>query len=113
MPLLPSSVSPLSRVQRASSLGRMKRAYSCVPLGSNPKSFLFAIIGAEYVLGLLPKGTHEYARFIRPSELARWTRESGLTLEGSKGMEYNPLTRRYRLSGDTSVNYLFACRRPA
>ena len=82
-------------------------------LNRNPKSFLFAIIGAEYVLRLLPKGTHEYARFIRPSELARWTRESGLMLEGSKGMEYNPLTRRYRLSGDTSVNYLFACRRPA
>jgi 2-polyprenyl-6-hydroxyphenyl methylase/3-demethylubiquinone-9 3-methyltransferase len=82
-------------------------------LNRNPKSFLFAIIGAEYVLGLLPKGTHEYARFIRPSELARWARESGLTLEGSKGMEYNPLTRRYRLYGDTSVNYLFACRRPA
>ena len=82
-------------------------------LNRNPKSFLFAIIGAEYVLRLLPKGTHEYARFIRPSELARWTRESGLTLEGSKGMEYNPLTRRYRLSGDTSVNYLLACRRPA
>ena len=82
-------------------------------LNRTPKSFLFAIIGAEYVLRLLPKGTHEYARFSRPSELARWTRESGLTLEGSKGMEYNPLTRRYRLSGDTSVNYLFACRRPA
>jgi 2-polyprenyl-6-hydroxyphenyl methylase/3-demethylubiquinone-9 3-methyltransferase len=82
-------------------------------LNRNPKSFLFAIIGAEYVLRLLPKGTHEYARFIRPSELARWTRDSGLELEGSKGMEYNPLTRRYRLSGDTSVNYLFACRRPA
>ena len=82
-------------------------------LNRNPKSFLFAIIGAEYVLRLLPKGTHEYARFIRPSELARWTRESGLMLEGSKGMEYNPLTRRYRLTGDTSVNYLFACRRPA
>ena len=81
-------------------------------LNRNPKSFLFAIIGAEYVLRLLPKGTHEYARFIRPSELERWTRESGLTLEGSKGMDYNPLTRRYRLSGDTSVNYLFACRRP-
>jgi 2-polyprenyl-6-hydroxyphenyl methylase/3-demethylubiquinone-9 3-methyltransferase len=82
-------------------------------LNRNPKSFLFAIVGAEYVLRLLPRGTHEYARFIRPSELARWTRESGLTLEGSKGMEYNPLKRRYRLSGDTSVNYLFACRRPA
>jgi 2-polyprenyl-6-hydroxyphenyl methylase / 3-demethylubiquinone-9 3-methyltransferase len=82
-------------------------------LNRNPKSFLFAIVGAEYVLGLLPKGTHEYAKFIRPSELARWVRESGLQLQGSRGMEYNPLTRRYWMSDDTSVNYLFACRKPA
>jgi 2-polyprenyl-6-hydroxyphenyl methylase/3-demethylubiquinone-9 3-methyltransferase len=82
-------------------------------LNRNPKSFLFAIVGAEYVLGLLPKGTHEYARFIRPSELARQAREAGLELSGMRGMEYNPLTRRYRLSQDTSVNYLVACRRPA
>jgi len=82
-------------------------------LNRNPKSFLFAIVGAEYVLGLLPKGTHEYARFIRPSELARWCREAGLELQGTRGMEYNPLTRRYWMSDDTSVNYLFACRRPA
>jgi 2-polyprenyl-6-hydroxyphenyl methylase/3-demethylubiquinone-9 3-methyltransferase len=81
-------------------------------LNRNPKSFLFAIIGAEYVLRLLPKGTHEYARFIRPSELARWCRDSGLQLQASRGMQYNPLTRRYWLSDDTSVNYLFACRRP-
>jgi len=79
----------------------------------NAKAFLFAIVGAEHVLGLLPKGTHEYARFIRPSELARWCRDAGLALEHTKGMEYNPLTGRYRLSGDTSVNYLFGCRRPA
>ena len=82
-------------------------------LNRNPKSFLFAIVGAEYVLKLLPKGTHEYAKFIRPSELARACREAGLTLEGSRGMEYNPLTRRYWLSGNTSVNYMFACRKPA
>jgi 2-polyprenyl-6-hydroxyphenyl methylase / 3-demethylubiquinone-9 3-methyltransferase len=82
-------------------------------LNRNPKSFLFAIIGAEYVLKLLPKGTHEYARFIRPSELARHLRDAGLDLHQMRGMEYNPLTRRYWLSGDTSVNYLFACRRPA
>ena len=82
-------------------------------LNRNPKSFLFAIIGAEYVLRLLPRGTHEYARFIRPSELARWSRDAGLALQGSRGMEYNPLTRRYWLSGDTSVNYLLACRKPA
>jgi len=80
-------------------------------LNRNPKSFLFAIIGAEYVLGLLPKGTHEYARFIRPSELARWSRDSGLELQGSRGLEYNPLTRRYWLSGNTSVNYMLACRK--
>ena len=82
-------------------------------LNRNPKSFLFAIVGAEYVLQLLPKGTHEYARFIRPSELSRYAREAGLELQGMKGMEYNPLTRRYWLSGDTSVNYLVACRRLA
>ena len=81
-------------------------------LNRSPKSFLFAIIGAEYVLGLLPKGTHEYARFIRPSELARWSRDAGLELQGSRGMQYNPLTKRYWLSGDTSVNYMVACRRP-
>jgi 2-polyprenyl-6-hydroxyphenyl methylase/3-demethylubiquinone-9 3-methyltransferase len=82
-------------------------------LNRNPKSFLFAIVGAEYLLKLLPKGTHEYARFIRPSELARWCRDAGLDVHGSRGMEYNPLTRRYWLSADTSVNYLIACRKAA
>jgi 2-polyprenyl-6-hydroxyphenyl methylase / 3-demethylubiquinone-9 3-methyltransferase len=82
-------------------------------LNRNPKAFLFAIIGAEHVLNLLPKGTHEYARFIRPSELAHWCREAGLELHGTRGLQYNPLTRRYWLSADTSVNYLLACRRPA
>ena len=82
-------------------------------LNRNVKSFAFAIVGAEYILGLLPKGTHEYARFIKPSELARWSRDAGLALHESKGLEYNPLTRRYRLSADTSVNYMLACRRPA
>ncbi len=82
-------------------------------LNRNPKSFLFGIVGAEYVLQLLPKGTHEYARFIRPSELAQWCRDAGLDVAGSRGMEYNPFTRRYRLSADTSVNYLLACRKRA
>jgi len=81
-------------------------------INRNPKSFLFAIVGAEYVLKLLPKGTHEYGRFIRPAELARWIREAHLDLAQFKGMEYNPLTGRYWLSGDTSVNYLVACRKP-
>mgnify|MGYP000284707014 CR=1 FL=1 len=77
-------------------------------LNRNPKSFLFAIVGAEYVLNLLPRGTHEYAKFIRPSELARDCREAGLDWQHTRGMEYNPLTRRYWLSNDTSVNYLVA-----
>ena len=82
-------------------------------LNRNAKSFLFAIIGAEHVLKLLPKGTHEYAKFIRPSELAQWCRNAGLTLEHTRGMEYNPLTGRYWMSGNTSVNYLFGCRASA
>jgi 2-polyprenyl-6-hydroxyphenyl methylase/3-demethylubiquinone-9 3-methyltransferase len=82
-------------------------------LNRNPKSWLFAIVGAEYVLNLLPKGTHEYRKFIRPSELARDCREAGLEVLHTRGMEYNPLTKRYWLSGDTSVNYLCATRRPA
>jgi len=82
-------------------------------LNRNARSFLFAIVGAEHVLKLLPKGTHEYAKFIRPSELAQWCRSSGLELSDTRGMEYNPITRRYWLSGDTSVNYMIACRKPA
>ena len=70
-----------------------------------------AIVGAEHVLKLLPKGTHEYARFIRPSELAQWCRNAGLDASDTRGMEYNPITRRYRLSADTRVNYLMACRK--
>ncbi|MDP3230206.1 MAG: bifunctional 2-polyprenyl-6-hydroxyphenol methylase/3-demethylubiquinol 3-O-methyltransferase UbiG [Acidovorax sp.] len=81
-------------------------------INRNPKSFLFAILGAEYVLQLLPKGTHEFSKFIRPSELAAHCRGAGLELSQARGMEYNPLTRRYWLSADTSVNYLLATRLP-
>jgi len=78
-------------------------------INRNPKSYLFAVVGAEYVLKLLPKGTHDYSRFIRPSELARWCREAGLREAELLGMTYNPLTRRYRLGPDCDVNYLLAC----
>jgi 2-polyprenyl-6-hydroxyphenyl methylase/3-demethylubiquinone-9 3-methyltransferase len=81
-------------------------------LNRNAKAFALAIVGAEYVLRLLPRGTHEYAKFIRPSELAGWCRDSALELETMRGLQYNPLTRRYRLDDDTSVNYLLACRKP-
>ncbi len=82
-------------------------------INRNPKSFLFAIIGAEYVLRLLPRGTHEYARFIRPSELDRWARHAGLDTVDVTGMSYNPFTRRYWLGRDVSVNYLLATRKDA
>jgi 2-polyprenyl-6-hydroxyphenyl methylase/3-demethylubiquinone-9 3-methyltransferase len=81
-------------------------------LNRNPKAFLLAIVGAEYVLNLLPRGTHEYLKFIKPSELAGWCRSAGLELAQTRGMQYNPFTRRYWLSDDTDVNYLAAARRP-
>ena len=81
-------------------------------INRNAKAFLFAIVGAEYVLGMLPRGTHTYERLIRPSELARYCRDSALELRQGKGMEYNPLTKRYWLSGDTSVIYMFATQKP-
>ena len=80
-------------------------------INRNVKSFAFAIVAAEHILKLLPKGTHEYAKFIRPSQLAQWCRNSELDLVDTRGMEYNPITRRYWLSANTSVNYLFACRK--
>jgi 2-polyprenyl-6-hydroxyphenyl methylase/3-demethylubiquinone-9 3-methyltransferase len=81
-------------------------------LNRNPKSFLFAIVGAEYVLNLLPKGTHEYAKMIKPSELASYCRAAELDLRHTRGMEYNPITKRYWMSDDTSVNYLIATQKP-
>lgn len=82
-------------------------------INRNLKSFLFAIVGAEYVLRLLPRGTHEHARFLRPSEIARGARASGLEVRELTGMHYQPLTRRFHLAPDTSVNYLMACTRAA
>ena len=82
-------------------------------INRNPKSYLFAIIGAEYILNLLPRGTHEYAKFIRPSELAGWAREAGLSLKEQRGMTYNLLTKRYSLGQDLDVNYLAHYHRPA
>ncbi|MGS0758832.1 bifunctional 2-polyprenyl-6-hydroxyphenol methylase/3-demethylubiquinol 3-O-methyltransferase UbiG, partial [Roseateles sp. GG27B] len=77
------------------------------------KAFLQAIVGAEYLLKMLPAGTHEYARFIRPSELAQYCRTAGLELQASRGLSYNPLTQRYSLGVNTDVNYMLACRKLA
>ena len=81
-------------------------------INRNAKAFMFAIVGAEYLLKLLPRGTHEYAKMIRPSELASYCRAAGLDLRHTCGMEHNPLTQRFWLSADTSVNYLFGLQKP-
>jgi len=75
-------------------------------INRNPKAYLFAVVGAEYILQMLPKGTHEYAKFIKPSELSRWAKSVGLEPEQLIGMTYNPLSKRYGLGRDTDVNYL-------
>ncbi len=82
-------------------------------LNRNPKSYLLAVIGAEYILRLLPRGTHDYAKFLKPSELAQYCRAAGLTLNSIIGMSYNPLSKVYSLNNDTSVNYLMHCVRDA
>lgn len=82
-------------------------------INRNPKAFVFAIVGAEYVLKLLPRGTHEYEKFIRPSELEHWAREAGLELRASIGLHYNPLTKEYSLGPNVDVNYLMHFQRPA
>ncbi|MGE0031051.1 MAG: bifunctional 2-polyprenyl-6-hydroxyphenol methylase/3-demethylubiquinol 3-O-methyltransferase UbiG [Steroidobacteraceae bacterium] len=85
----------------------------CSTINRNAKAFALAIVGAEYVLRLLPMGTHQYARLIRPSELARWARAAGLEISDLAGLDYNPATRQARVSADTSVNYLAHFQRPA
>ena len=111
MEMLEHVPDPASIVQACATLVKPGGWVFFSTINRNPKAFLMAIVGAEYVLNLVPRGTHEYARLLRPSELVRFGREAGLTLEQTKGLEYNPLTRRYRLSADTSVNYLLAMRK--
>ncbi|MEL6711002.1 MAG: bifunctional 2-polyprenyl-6-hydroxyphenol methylase/3-demethylubiquinol 3-O-methyltransferase UbiG [Pseudomonadota bacterium] len=105
---------PVAVVQACHDLVRPGGLVFFSTLNRNLKSYLFAIIGAEYVLGLLPKGTHDYQQFIRPSELARWSRTAGLQLVQQTGLTYNPFTRRYRLNAqDLDVNYLVVMQRQA
>jgi 2-polyprenyl-6-hydroxyphenyl methylase/3-demethylubiquinone-9 3-methyltransferase len=111
MELLEHVPQPSSVVEACARLVRPGGQVFFSTLNRNPKSYLFAVIGAEYLLKLLPKGTHDYRRFIKPSELARWSRESDLRPEELMGMTYNPLTRRYRLGSDCDVNYLLRCAR--
>ncbi len=112
MEMLEHVPDPASTVQSCGTLARPGGWVFFSTINRNPKSFVFAIVGAEYVLRLLPRGTHEYARFIRPSELAAMARRAGLEVIEILGMTYNPLTRRFALGRDTDVNYLVACRKP-
>jgi 2-polyprenyl-6-hydroxyphenyl methylase/3-demethylubiquinone-9 3-methyltransferase len=109
MELLEHVPDPAGMVRACAGLVRPGGKLFFSTLNRNPKSYLFAVVGAEYLLGLLPKGTHDYQRFIKPSELARWCRDAGLRTEELIGMTYNPVTREYRLGTDTSVNYLARC----
>ncbi len=104
---------PAQVVQALAELVRPGGDVVCATINRNPKAFALAIVGAEYLLRLLPAGTHQYARLIKPSELARWARDAGLELADLAGLEYDPLTRKARVSTDTSVNYLIHLKRPA
>lgn len=104
---------PAAVLQAAARLARPGGDVVCSTINRNAKAFALAIVGAEYVLGLLPRGTHQYARLIRPSELARMARAAGLELLDLSGLEYNPVSRQARVSADTSVNYLAHFRRAA
>jgi 2-polyprenyl-6-hydroxyphenyl methylase/3-demethylubiquinone-9 3-methyltransferase len=109
MELLEHVPQPESMVAACARLVRPGGQVFFSTINRNPKAYLFAVIGAEYVLNLLPKGTHDYQRFIKPSELSRWSRAAGLRPDELVGMTYNPLSRRYRLGSDCDVNYLLRC----
>ena len=112
MEMLEHVPDPSSVVQACSTLVRPGGWVFFSTLNRNSMAFLQAIVGAEYLLGLLPRGTHEYAKMIKPSELALFCRRAGLTLHSSRGLSYNPLTRRYAMNSNTQVNYLVATRKP-
>ena len=113
MEMLEHVPDPASIVQACATLVKPGGWVFFSTLNRNPKSFLFAIVGAEYVLNLLPRGTHEYAKFIKPSELAGHCRAAGLDLQAMRGLQYNPITRRYWLDGNTSVNYMIGTQKAA
>ena len=113
MELLEHVPDPASTVAACARLAKPGGQVFFSTINRNPKAYLFAVIGAEYLLKLLPRGTHDYARFIRPSELARWCRAAGLRERELAGMTYNPLTQHYRLGSDCDVNYLLHCAKDA
>jgi 2-polyprenyl-6-hydroxyphenyl methylase / 3-demethylubiquinone-9 3-methyltransferase len=112
MEMLEHVPSPAAIVQACSTLVKPGGWVFFSTLNRNAKAYLFAVIGAEYIARMLPRGTHDYARFIKPSELAQFARSAQLDITEIKGITYRPLSKRFDLSDDTSINYLMACRRP-
>jgi 2-polyprenyl-6-hydroxyphenyl methylase/3-demethylubiquinone-9 3-methyltransferase len=112
MEMLEHVPDPASIVRAAATLVKPGGHVFFSTLNRNPKSYLFAVIGAEYLLRMLPKGTHDYAKFLTPAELSQFIRRAGLQLDSLKGLGYNPLTKLYSLNDDTDVNYMVACSRP-
>lgn len=111
MELLEHVPDPASTIAACARLVKPGGLVVCSTINRNAKAYLFAVIGAEYVLNLLPRGTHEYARFLKPAEIASFARAAGLEIDAVTGMTYNPFTRVYRLSPDTAVNYIATFRR--
>jgi 2-polyprenyl-6-hydroxyphenyl methylase / 3-demethylubiquinone-9 3-methyltransferase len=112
MEMLEHVPDPASVVRAAATLVKPGGHVFFSTLNRNAKSWLFAVVGAEYVLRMLPRGTHDYAKFITPAELSQYVREAGLVVDGLKGLSYNPLTKIYSLNNDTDVNYMVACSKP-
>ena len=113
MEMLEHVPDPASAIRACADLAKPGGTVLLSTLNRNPKSYLFAIVGAEYVLKLLPRGTHSFDKFIRPAELARMARQAGLDLQGFMGLTYNPVTQQYRLNpNDVGVNYMASFRKP-
>ena len=112
MEMLEHVPDPLSVIQACADLVKPGGDLFFSTLNRHPKAYLIAILGAEYVMKMLPRGTHDYARFIKPSEMADWTRQAGLRANNLKGITYNPLSKNFHLSNDVQVNYLLHCTRP-
>lgn len=111
MEMLEHVPDPLSVIRACAQLVKPGGDVFFSTLNRHPKAYLYAVVGAEYLLKMLPKGTHDYKRFIRPSEMARWCRQAGLEVSHITGLSYNPLTKNYSLGDDVKVNYLMHCRK--
>jgi len=111
MEMLEHVPDPVSVIKACSQLVKPGGDVFFSTLNRHPKAYLFAVVGAEYIMNMLPKGTHDYKRFIRPSEMASWCRQAGLEVSDITGLSYNPLTKTYALGDDVKVNYLMHCRR--